>query len=129
MRAPAADGEVEEGGGGGGEEGGRPLAGQGQARLVEQEAGAGGHEHGDGEHGGADGIDRHPMRPDLVRERLVDVRVLVEVEVALLHEAGRHALGRSRIAGPDGPSVRDEGDEEDEPEGRGQKRRRPDGGR
>ena len=62
------------------------------------------------------------MRADLTRERLLDVGVGVEVEAALLDEAGRDALGRPRVTGTDGPPVRDEGHEQHEAEQDGRDR-------
>jgi len=56
------------------------------------------------------------MVPHLPRERRLDLRVLVEVEVALADEAGRDALGRAGVPGSDRAAVDQERDHEDQTE-------------
>ena len=107
-RAAPADGQEEHGGGGGGEERRRPLAGERGARLVEGERGQRGEEHRRRQHRREHGIDRDAVRADVRANGVLDLRVLVEVEVAFADEAGRDALRRPGVAGADRPPVGDE---------------------
>ena len=96
-----------------GEERGRDLPRQGRARLVENEEASRRREHRGGEHRREDGVDRDAVRALRPGEGRLDLGVLVQVEVALLHEAGRHPLGGPRVPGADGPAVGQEQHEQD----------------
>ena len=57
----------------------------------------------------ARGRSRRGARPTVRANGSSTSGILVEVEVALLDQAGRDALGRPRVAGADGPAVRRRG--------------------
>ena len=111
-RTPPADGQEQHRRGQAGEEGGGNLSHDGGARLVQGEEGPRDREEGSGQDRGQHGVDRDPVAAHGARERLLDLGVLVEVEVGLLRQAGRDALGGPRVPGADGPAVRQQQDEQ-----------------
>ena len=126
-RAPAAHGQEDHARGQAREERRGRLAHEGRPRLVQGEEGTRQREERRREHGREHGVDRDAMGPDRAGERVLDLRVLVEVEVRLLDEAGRDALRRPRVPGADGPAVRHQQDEDGQHDaGRSQQGRRHD---
>jgi len=111
-RTAPADGQEEDRRGQAGEERGRHLSHDGGAGLVQGEEGPREGEERSGQDRGQHGIDRDPVAAHRARERLLDLGVLVEVEVGLLREAGRDALGGPGVPRPDGTAVRQQHDEQ-----------------
>lgn len=118
-RTPSADGEEEGRGGEAGEKGRAELAEERGARLVQLQQGPRRREQWRREDRGQDRIDGDAVAADFPRERLGDLRVLVEVEVPFLRQAGRGALGGPRVPGPDRPAVRQEQQQHAEGDPRG----------
>ncbi|HVR72148.1 MAG TPA: hypothetical protein VMT87_14995 [Vicinamibacteria bacterium] len=120
-----ADGHEEDAGGQPREQRRRHLAGDRAARLVEGEGRPRHREHGRGEQRRHGRVDGQVMLADRAREGRFDLGVLVEVEVALLHQAGRDVLVRARVAGADGPAVGEQQQRNGHSEQQALRRRRP----
>ena len=123
--APAAHGQEQDARGQTGEKRRRQLPEDRGARLVEGEKRPCRNEERSREHRGQDRIDRDPVLPHRSGERVLDLGVLVEVEVGLLGEAGRHALRGPGVARSDGPAVREQQHEQAQRDRGGGEQRRP----